>query len=87
MILSHVSRVFGVRLPIHDNDLIVVLDNAVSCRPVAELEGELLLQIIQHHLTGLALQATLAQRKPLALVPFSAAQREAHARARRARKS
>jgi hypothetical protein len=97
MIVVHVNRALGTQLPLHDGDTVKVLDGQLFV--IAELSGELVRSLIEHHLAGAALQAAIGREiqrpvetpyKRLALVPsrvLSAAQKEAHARARRARKS
>jgi hypothetical protein len=94
MIVVHVNRALGTQLPLHDGDTVKVLDGQLFV--IAELSGELVRSLIEHHLAGVALQAAIGRevrqstptpyRKALAWLPFSAVQRAQHARKRKERR-
>lgn len=56
--ITHECRVWGMQLPIAENDTIRVTDH--QRYEIAVLDGTFLRQLLEHHLAGVALQQALA---------------------------
>lgn len=95
--IQHQSRVFGMQLPIYDNDSIGVYTG--SRHEIATLTGAIVRQLIEHHLASVALQHAVASsisvgaelpptpyRRSLLRMPLDQPAREERAVARRARR-